>query len=64
MIRARISKKYEKRHWDNSRGKGSLLNFELIDSNGTVIQATIFTAAVEKFDTIIEEGKVYVFTNG
>ena len=56
-----LSKKYEKRHWDNPRSKGCLLNIELIDAQNTVIQATIFTAAVDKFDPILEEGKVYIF---
>lgn len=37
IIRARVSKKYERKYWDNSRGKGYLLNFELIDSYGSSI---------------------------
>ena len=37
IVRARISKMYDKKHWDNSRGRGYLLNFELIDSYGSSI---------------------------
>lgn len=63
-IRARIAKKYERRHWENSRGKGYLLNFELIDEYGSSIQCTLFKDAVDKFDEILEEGCVYTFSGG
>jgi ssDNA-binding replication factor A large subunit len=34
-IKARVTKKHQKKAWKNQRGHGSLLNIELIDSAGT-----------------------------
>lgn len=36
-IKARVLRKYEKKEWDNEKGKGKLLNIELVDKNGTQI---------------------------
>jgi len=41
-IKARVTKKHQKKSWKNQRGCGSLLNIELIDMAGTQIQATFF----------------------
>lgn len=63
-IKARVSKKYDKRFWDNSRGKGCLMNFELIDSFGGSISCTLFKEAVDKLDQYLKEGSVYTFSGG
>lgn len=59
IIKARVSKKYPVKQWSNDKGDGKLLNFELIDRHGTQIQATLFNKAVDKFDPILEQDKVY-----
>ena len=41
-IKARVTKKHNKKTWKNNRGQGTLLNVELIDNQGTQIQATFF----------------------
>jgi replication factor A1 len=64
IIKARVSKKYPVKEWNNSRGSGKLMNFELVDKHGTQIQATLFNKAVEKFEPIIQQDKVYVFCKG
>lgn len=64
IIKARVSKKYQVKEWSNARGNGKLLTFELVDKYGTQIQATVFNKAVEKFDPIIEQDKVYIFCKG
>lgn len=61
IIKARVSKKFPVKQWSNQRGEGKLLNFELVDKYGTQIQATVFNKAVDKFDPILEQDKVYVF---
>lgn len=61
IIKARVSKKYPVKEWANQRGQGKLLNFELVDKYGTQIQATLFNKAVDKFDSILEQDKVYIF---
>lgn len=34
-IKARITKKHAKKTWKNAKGEGSILNIELIDTQGT-----------------------------
>lgn len=36
-IKARITKKYERKSWKNARSEGYLLNIELMDQHGTQI---------------------------
>ena len=64
IIKARVTKKYDRKSWSNSRGNGYLLNVDLIDQFGTQIQATMFKDAVDKFDSVLKENSVYTFTNG
>lgn len=64
IIKARVSKKYPVKEWTNARGAGKLLNFELVDKYGTQIQATLFNKAVDKFDSVLEQDKVYIFCKG
>ena len=63
-IKARITKKNDVRSWKNARGEGQLLNIDLIDKEGTRIQATAFNETANKFDVELEENCVYTFTNG
>ena len=63
-IKARCTKKCEVRRWKNQRSEGYLLNIELMDKHGTQIQCTFFKDAVDKFESMIQEGKVYLFSNG
>ena len=41
-IKARISKLYPVKKWNNPRSQGHLLNFDLVDAAGTAITATCF----------------------
>lgn len=52
-IKARVTKKREKRSWTNARGTGTLFNVDLIDKEGTQIQATFFKEASDKFFELI-----------
>jgi replication factor A1 len=63
-IRARVTTKSDVRTWSNARGEGSLFSIELLDSSGVDVKATFFKEAVDKFYTMIEEGKVYTFSGG
>lgn len=40
------------------------MNIELMDKHGTQIQATFFKDAVDKFDPVIREAGMYLFSNG
>jgi replication factor A1 len=59
-----VTKKYERKCWKNNRSEGYLMNIELMDCMGAQIQATFFNDAVDKFDSIIKEGNIYLLSSG
>lgn len=40
------------------------MNIDLIDKEGTQIQATFFGEAANKFDHLLRENHIYLFSNG
>lgn len=46
------------------KGEGCLMNIDIIDKEGTQIQATFFNEAANKFHPILQENHVYLFSNG
>ena len=63
-IKARVTKLGDIRTWNNARGSGKLLNIDLMDREGTQIQATFFNDAADKFVQELEQNKVYTFAGG
>ncbi|XP_041864568.1 replication protein A 70 kDa DNA-binding subunit-like isoform X2 [Melanotaenia boesemani] len=57
-IRARVTNKSNVRNWSNSRGEGKLFSFEIVDESGE-IKITAFNNEVDKFFSLVEQGKVY-----
>uniref|UniRef100_A0A667X5B8 Replication protein A subunit n=1 Tax=Myripristis murdjan TaxID=586833 RepID=A0A667X5B8_9TELE len=57
-IRARVTNKSNIRTWSNSKGEGKLFSFEVVDESGE-IRITAFNKEVDKFSSLIEQGKVY-----
>ncbi len=53
-IKARVVKKAAIREWKNAKSSGKLLNFDLIDKEGTIIQGTAFNEAATSFDSMLE----------
>uniref|UniRef100_A0A8B9LR65 Replication protein A subunit n=1 Tax=Astyanax mexicanus TaxID=7994 RepID=A0A8B9LR65_ASTMX len=62
-IRARVTNKSAIRTWSNSRGDGKLFSMEIVDESGE-IRVTGFNQEVDKFYSIIEQGKVYYISKG
>ncbi|XP_037604597.1 replication protein A 70 kDa DNA-binding subunit-like [Sebastes umbrosus] len=60
-IRARVTNKSSIRTWSNSRGEGRLFSFEILDESGE-IRITAFNNEVDKFFSLVEQGKVYYIT--
>ncbi|KAM6910908.1 replication protein A 70 kDa DNA-binding subunit-like isoform 2-T2 [Lycodopsis pacificus] len=60
-IRARVSNKSSIRTWSNSRGEGKLFSFEMVDESGE-IKITAFNNEVDRFFSLVEQGKVYFIT--
>lgn len=48
-IKARVTKKGDMRTWNNAKGTGKLMNIDLVDREGTGIQATFFNEQAERF---------------
>ncbi|CAI2364434.1 unnamed protein product [Moneuplotes crassus] len=63
-IKVRLTKKGNIRRYTNSNGEGCLMNIELMDRFGTMIQATLFRDGVEKYGDFLQEGKVYKISRG
>ncbi len=63
-IKARITSKTEMKRWSNAKGDGTLFSIDLLDSQGGEIRATFFKEACDKFYNVLEEGKVYTFSQG
>jgi len=63
-IKVRCTRKGTMREWNNDRGSGKLFSVDLLDSQGTEIQATCFNDVADKFFPMFEEGKVYVMSKG
>ena len=63
-IKARVIKKSERRTWKNERGEGYLMNVDLMDEEGSQIQATLFKEMVDKFCDKLIEGNVYMMSGG
>ncbi|XP_049896327.1 replication protein A 70 kDa DNA-binding subunit-like isoform X4 [Epinephelus moara] len=62
-IKARVTNKSSIRNWSNSRGEGKLFSFEIVDESGE-IRITAFNNEVDKFFSLVEQGKVYYITKG
>ncbi|XP_036974452.1 replication protein A 70 kDa DNA-binding subunit-like isoform X1 [Acanthopagrus latus] len=62
-IRARVTNKSSIRNWSNSKGEGKLFSFEIVDESGE-IRITAFNKEVDKFYSLVEQGKVYYITKG
>ena len=52
------------RTWKNAKGEGTLINVDLVDREGTLIQATGFKETADKLNEMLEQDQVYTFTNG
>lgn len=63
-FKARVVKKPPLRQYTNQKGTGQILSVDLIDREGTLIQATMFNETAEKWNPKLEENKVYIFANG
>ena len=61
IIKARVVRKGEMRPWKNQRGEGRLINVDLVDREGTLIQGTGFNETAERLDGQLEADQVYTF---
>jgi replication factor A1 len=67
QIKARITTKSAPRTFNRksgSGGEGKVFGIELIDAEGGQIRASLFNEAVDKYEKMLEQGKVYLFSGG
>ena len=63
-FKARVVQKPAMREYKNDRGGGKIMNLDLIDREGTMIQGTMFNeTAIAWYDKVLVN-KVYVFSGG
>jgi replication factor A1 len=62
-IKGRCTYKSEIRKFQNARGEGSVISFELTDKSGS-IRATAFTEQSADIDAKVQIGRVYTLTRG
>lgn len=63
-VKARVIKKFPIKTWQKEANSGKLMNIEIVDSEGTAINCTLFNDAVDKFADELEEQRIYVFSKG
>ena len=63
-IQARVTNKGDLRRWQNSKGEGTVFNFDVVDAEGGEIRLCAFKDACEKFFPLVEVGKVYLISKG
>lgn len=63
-VKARVIKKFPVKTWQKEANSGKLMNIEIVDSEGTAINCTLFNDAVDKFADVLEEQRIYVFSKG
>ena len=63
-IRAKVTKKWELKEWNNSRGNGKLFTANLMDILGDEISATFFNQSAERFYSLLTEKRIYIFSKG
>lgn len=62
-IKCRVAKKTFKAY-TNQKGSGHLLNIDLIDEFGDMIQGTFFGDKAIEMNDFLEESKIYFFSDG
>jgi len=63
-IKARVTAKGQTRTFSKGSNAGKVFSVDLLDKEGGEIRASFFNAAADKFETLMEIGKCFVFSRG
>ena len=63
-VKAKLAAKGNIRTFRNAKGEGRVMTVEFVDEAGTAIQATMWKDAIDRYDAIMEVGKVYYVSRG
>ena len=58
-IKVRVLKKGDMRQYKNARGSGVVLSMDLVDREGTMIQASCFNETANVMNEKMQQNKVY-----
>lgn len=58
----RVTAKSDIRRWNNAKGEGTLFSVDLLDEQGSEIRGTFFKELVDKFYTMLDTGRVFLFS--
>lgn len=61
-IKARVTTKSDIRRYSNARGDGKFFSFDLLDAQGGEIRVVCWNDQCDRWEPIIEQGKVYVIS--
>ncbi|KAL4425850.1 hypothetical protein ABPG75_009866 [Micractinium tetrahymenae] len=61
-IKARVTQKSDIRRYSNARGEGRFFSFDLLDSHGGEIRAVAWNDQCDKWESQVEQGKVYMIS--
>jgi hypothetical protein len=57
-----VTAKSDIRRWNNAKGEGTLFSVDLLDEQGSEIRGTFFKELVDKFYTMLDTGRVFLFS--
>lgn len=63
-VKVKLSNKGNVREYKSARGPGKVCSVDFVDEEGTAIGATLWREAIEKYDSVLEVGKVYYVSKG
>lgn len=63
-IKVRVTRKSTIKEWKNERGEGKILTINLVDCEGTQMQANFYNEAAANYNKLIFVGRVILLTNG
>lgn len=63
-VKVKLTNKGAVREYKSARGPGKVCSVDFVDEEGTAIGATLWREAIEKYDSMLEVGKVYYVSKG
>lgn len=63
-VKVRVTRKSPIREWQNERGEGKILAINLIDCDGTQMQANFYNEAADNYNKLIFVGRIILLAGG
>ena len=63
-VKVKLTSKGQVREYRSAKGPGKVSSVEFVDEEGTAMGATLWKEAIDKYDAMLEPGKVYYVSKG